>query len=293
MVVPSSPVSVYFDESYNYPKDGSNETAIYTVACYYGMREHWDDFRSEWKAALNEKGLDHCGFHMKDFEYARSRVIADKRDEISRKSPYREWRKDDFDSFLPVLHNIIGKKAPSGLPRIAPLVTHVIKAAFDDTRLDTLKDDPQCRSYYMVCVTNLMEAIALWAKNNNYYEPIHYIFASLKGEAGNLGDWFDYCWKHHAIATHYRLGKGFSRVPHDVQQASTEPALQAADILAYETCKGNVTWIKKNFVDMHLSQMRRSFDSLVQTDYLGWTIRKTDLEELFVEIPKLRERFPL
>jgi hypothetical protein len=51
-------VTAYFDESYNHPKDGSTEPAIYTVACYFGLRENWDAFRGEWNVALREKGLE-------------------------------------------------------------------------------------------------------------------------------------------------------------------------------------------------------------------------------------------
>ena len=293
VVVPSSPVTAYFDESYNHPKAGSNETAIYTVACYYGLREHWDDFRKEWNAALTEKGLDQCGFHMNKFEFARAETIAGRNSKFSEDNPYRDWTRDDFDNFLNRLHGIIGTRAPSGLPRIAPLATHLIKADFDETRPDELKNDPQCRSYYITCVANLMDALAAWARNNKYLDPIHYVFAGLKDETSNLGNWFDYCWKHPDIAFHYRLGKGYSRVPHDIQQASAEPALQAADILAYDLMKGNVKWIGNNYADMHLSQMRKSLDSLVRQDHWGWTLRKQDLEELFAEIPPLRMRYPV
>jgi hypothetical protein len=228
---------------------------------------------------------------MNKFEWARNEAI-NQRDN-SETNPYRGWKPEEFDAFLDRLHGIIGAKAPSGLSRIAPLATEVIKADFDETRPDDLGDDPECCSYYMQCVTNIMHGIARWANRNHYHEPIHYIFATLKGEGGNLAAWFDYCWKHPNIRAYYRLGKGHSRVPHDVQQASAEPALQAADIAAYEMNKATLRWIANIYADMPLSDLRKSLDSLVRTDYWGWTLRKKDMEEGFAEIRDVRRRFPL
>ena len=286
-----SMLTAYFDESYNHPKEGSTDPAIYTVACYFGLQENWDEFRKEWTIALKDNGLEHCGFHMNKFEWARNEAI-NKRDD-SNTNPYRGWKPEEFDAFLDRLHGIIGAKAPSGLPRIGPLATELIKADFDEVRPDDLRDDPECRSYYLQCVTNIMHGIARWSNRNQYNEPIHYVFARLKGEAGNLADWFDYCWKHPNIRAHYRLGRGRSRVTHDIYQASTEPALQAADIAAYEMNKATLTWIAKNYADMPLSGLRKSLNSLVRTDYFGWTLRKKDLEDCYAELRDVRRRFPV
>ena len=228
---------------------------------------------------------------MNEFEWARSQVIAGK--ELSEKNPYRGWSREDFDAFLNRLHDVIGRKAPSGLPRIMPLQTEVIKADFDETRPAELRDDPECKSYYMLCVTNIMAAIAQWANRNFISDPIHYVFASNKDEVGNLGQWFDYCWKHPSIRGFYRLSKGYSVAPYDVQSASAEPALQAADIAAYEINKGAVKWIEKGFVDIPLTDLRKALDSLVRTDYWGWLLRKRELEPTFAEILATRKRFPV
>lgn len=291
VVVASPMLTAYFDESYNHPKDGSTEPAIYTVACYFGLRENWDAFRSEWNSALKEKGLERIGFHMNKFEWARNEAI-NQRDN-SKTNPYRGWKPNEFDEFLDRLHGIIGAKALSGLPRIAPLATEVICADFDEARPDDLRDDPECCSYYLQCVTNIMNGIAVWANRNHYYEPINYVFAKLESEAGNLAAWFDYCWKHPEIRNYYRLGKGFARVPHDRFQASSEPALQAADIAAYEMNKQVLRWIANNYADLPLSDLRKALNSLVRTDYWGWVLRKKEMEEGFAEIRNTRRRFPV
>lgn len=285
----NSMVTAYFDESYNHPKEGSGEPRLYTVACYYGLQENWDEFRRDWRRVLGRKGLS--SFHMNKFEFARSQVIAGI--ELSEKNPYRGWAREEFDTFLDSLHEVIGRKARSGLPRIAPLQSEVIKADFDEARPVELDNDPECKSYYMVCVTNIMAAIAIWAKRNSYRAPIHYVFGSLKGEAGNLQRWFDYCWRHPEIRRYYRLSKAYSGRPYDIQNASDEPALQAADIGAYEINKAAIRWVEKGFADMPLRDMRKALDSLVRTDYWGWLLRKKELEAWFAEMLATRQRFPV
>jgi hypothetical protein len=55
--------------------------------------------------------------------------------------------RENLDKFLNSLHGVIGSKAPSGLPRIAPFQTEIISEDFDATRPAELKDDPECKSY--------------------------------------------------------------------------------------------------------------------------------------------------
>jgi len=228
---------------------------------------------------------------MNQFEFARSQIIAG--GELSENNPYRTWTRENFDAFLNSLHGIIGARAASGLPRIAPFQTEIIREDFDETRPVELKDDPECKSYYILCVANIMSAIANWANRNFYSDPIQYVFACNKDEAGNLANWFAYCRKHPAIHNFYRLANDLSLGPYTMQLASDEPALQAADIAAYEINKAALKWIEKGFVDIPLQDMRRALDSLVRTDYWGWLLRKRELEPTFIEIAATRKRFPV
>jgi len=281
-------VTAYFDESYNHPKAGTDEPLMYTVACYITTKENWKKSRKEWRIELAKKGLDH--FHMNRFEWARSEVIAGR--ELSTKNPYYGWHKEDFDQLLDKLHHVINRKDKSGAYRLVAFMTEVLRTDFDETRPEELKNDPQCRSYYIFCVSNIMEAIARWADLSTYYDPIHYVFAGGANEGGNLERWFNYCWKHPGIKAHFRLGKGYSRFPYDTQYANDEPALQMADTAAYEFNKAAMLWVQRGFRDMDKSEMRRSLGSLARTDHAGWLFRKEELLQTYDAIIKHRRRFP-
>jgi hypothetical protein len=62
----------------------------------------------------------------------------------------------------------------------------VVKADFDQTRPAELESDPECKSYYILNVANVMKMIALWFSQQAIYDPIHYIFAGGDGEGGNI-----------------------------------------------------------------------------------------------------------
>jgi hypothetical protein len=171
--------------------------------------------------------------------------------------------------------------------------TTVIRPAFDECRPVELKDDPECRSYYIFSVANIMKVIALWANANNYFDTIHYIFACNADEAGNLARWFAYLMKHPGKAAFYRLGKGYSNMPYDTQFAAKEPALQMADCAAYEFNKAVIKWIKNDCKDTLKSEFRRSLTSLARADHRGWLFRKKELLDTWPDIIQERIRFPV
>lgn len=284
-------ITAYFDESYNDQRANSDQPLIYTVAGYVGLDVNWKKFRKEWRRELARKGLD--SFHMNQFEFALSQAIAGR--EIPKKNAHHGWSTEDFVPFLVRLHKTIGRRDSTGQPRLTSFQTQVIKADFDKTRPDELKDDPECRSYYMICATNLMTAVAEWAEEKSYPGPIRYVFAGNGSEDGNLGRWFTYCWKYPNIFEHFKLGVGFDPTPcgPDIRLAKTEPGLQAADIVAYEFNKTTVTWIERNYEDMPKSTLRKSLSSLVRSDYRGWTFREPELIKAFAEIAENRKKFPL
>jgi hypothetical protein len=284
-------ITAYFDASYNQPKADSADSPVYTVACYYATKQNWDKFRKEWRTQLEKSGLSRdFHFHMNKFEYARAQAIAGR--DLKTDNPYCGWSRTDFDRFLDRMHRIINRRAKSGKPRLGPFQVGVVRPDFDKARPDELKTDPECRSYYVLCVSTIMDAIGQWADENNYNDPVHYIFAGGDKEGGNLEGWFDYCWKYPELRHRFRLGKGYSRVPHSIQYAAAEPALQAADIAAYELNKAAIKWLERGLQPTPLSEMRAALRSLVRIEHYGWLWTKDQLAPFFANVPSNRRIYP-
>ena len=284
-------ITAYFDASYNQPKPNSTDSLVYTVACYFGDRPNWNKFRKEWRTALEKSGLSRdFHFHMNKFEYARAQAIAG--GELENKNPYYGWSKADFDRFLDRMHRIINRRSKSSKPRLAPFQATVIRSDFDEARPKELKSDLECRSYYIFCVSAIMDAIRQWADENNYYDPVHYIFAKGDKEGGNLHRWFDYCWKHEDLRHRFRLGKGYSRVPHSMQFSAVEPALQAADVAAYEFHKFAVSWIESGLQEIEKARLRAAIKSLTRIEHFGWLFTKQQLAAYFADVPENRRLYP-
>src|SRR5207253_2267536 len=77
-------VTTYFDATYNHPNPNSTRPLIHSMAAYVAIKPYWDAFRRDWKRVLREFGIDY--FHMTEFEFALSQVIAGK--EVPTKSQF-------------------------------------------------------------------------------------------------------------------------------------------------------------------------------------------------------------
>jgi hypothetical protein len=285
-------ITAYFDASYNQPRANSIDSLVYTVACYFASTQSWAKFRKEWRTVLQKNGLSRdFHFHMNEFEYAYKRVGAGH--DLSKNDPYYGWRISDFDRLLDQLHRVINRKAKSNKPRLGPFQVGVIRPDFDDARPRELKNDPECKSYYIFCVSAIMDAIGQWADENDYHYPVHYIFAKGDKEGGNLDRLFDYYWKHEDLKHRFRLGKGYSRVLHSMQFSAVEPALQAADIAAYELNKFAISWIEKGLRQVAKSDLRNALKSLARNEHFGWLFTKDQLSRYFAVIPSKREAYPV
>jgi hypothetical protein len=273
-------VTAYFDATYNHPKPDSNEPAVHTVAAYIATGEDWRKFRREWKRELDKKFLEY--FHMTDFEYARSQAIAGR--EIPTRSKYCGWSADEFAPFLQRLHLVINRKNKHGVYRLEAAVSSVIKADFDETLPDELRGDVQCSSYYIFNALTVIKAIALWANRHHYNDPIHYVFASGDGEGGNLERLFMDMWDDSVAKNLFRLSKNHFHKPYSIEMMKGEPALQAADIGAFELHKAVLKWIARGYVDMPKNTLRKSLTTLARTSHYGWVYRKKEITETFADI---------
>ena len=273
-------ITAYFDATYNNPKGDSTEPPLYTLAAYVGTRANWRKFRKEWRTELAKKSLEY--FHMTDFEFARSQSIAGK--EIPKSSPFYGWTESEFIPFLQKLHRVINRKDKNSTYRLFSQASHIIKPDFDELKPDELKDDVQCRSYYVFNVVQILMAVAVWADSQNYHDPIHYVFANGDGEGENLERLFMERWDNPVTKNRFRLSKGYSLMPYGIEWMKGEPALQAADITAYEMHKSTLTWIKRGLGDMPKDELRKSISSLCRTEHHGLLYRKKELLESFADI---------
>lgn len=277
-------VIAYFDAAYNHLNPNKPEPLMHTTAAYIATVENWRKFRKEWKIELSKKGLNY--FHMTDFEFASSRTKAG--NSIPHKNLFYGWKEDEFVPFLKRLHRTINRKS-GGLHRLESNSSSLMKSEFDELLPDELKSNSKCSSYYIFNAWIVMRDITQWAKDNNYSDPIHYIFANGDNEGGNLERFFVDLWESGIDRAYYQLGKDYSTLPYNVESMKDEPALQAADITAFEANKVALKWKEFSNSQDPTSLMRKSFSSLAQTRHSGSVFTKERLLETFADIIRYEE----
>ena len=183
-------LTTYFDATEDPTVKGHpDRPLLHGVTCYLAFNPDWNRFRRKWAKALAEKDME--SFHMTDFEKARN-FIVNNRPLPSHKSfdAYRTWKEGDFEPFLKRLHRIINAKAgDDGHYKMAAFCSAVYKDEFDAKLTLELKDDPECASYYIFNVANIMKGIGFWCSHHvKRYKrnPIHYVFAKGDREGNNL-----------------------------------------------------------------------------------------------------------
>jgi hypothetical protein len=162
------------------------------------------------------------------------------------------------------------------------------KGEFEAKLPASLRGDPECASYYLFNVANVMKQIAQWCNHfTSQYRryPIHYIFADgdTPPEAGNLQAWFKYLRGAADDRYHFRLGKGYTQV-FDMAWSSEEPALQAADIATFELSKLGVEITLRGHSDIPFSELRRSLPVLFQTSAYSRSLVGSGLDTAFTQI---------
>ena len=287
-------LTVYFDATYNQPsKSRPNQPILHGVGCYLARYEDWKRFRREWRIELGKKGLPY--FHMTDFERAKALVKAGK--PLEESSHYYGWSVDEFEAFQKRLYRHINRQRPDGTYRVVAFNSSLIKTDFDKTRPAELKNDPECKSHYIFNVANLMKGIARWCNENSVRDPIHYIFSDGDKEGNNLYNWFKHCWQYETSRKYYHLSKGYSRlgpnVSYDTQFMEGEPALQAADIVAYEMNKIAIEIAERGHANILLAELRKTLPFLCKADHFGRTLREPELKAAFSDILSVRSREPV
>jgi hypothetical protein len=282
------PLVAYFDAGANYPSPSRlSQPLLHTVGCYVARYNHWQMFRKEWRRELDKKRVSF--FHMKDFEYALLAIKRGERDKISRKNPFKHLNEEEFVPLLRRVHGVINRKTPNGNYRMAMFASSVVKADFDQTCPTELKGDPECKSYYILNVANIMKMIALWFSQQAIYDPIHYVFAGGDGEGGNVEKWFRFCWNSSQDKGYYRLNKEFTRTGYNIEEMAAEPAIQAADIAAYEFNKVAQEVAQRGNLDIPLAKLRKSLPSLGRAPHYSLTLTKENLPGAFAQISLRRK----
>jgi hypothetical protein len=276
-------VTAYFDASYNHPKGSTaNDPRVHTVAAYLARQDDWRKLRKEWKRMLDAHQIPY--FHVSEFEHPRNVAIRG-RGKISSKSPYAGWTPEKFNLFEKGLHKVINRKRSDGKPRITARTSNILVKDYEETLPDDLKNHPECRSYFILNVVNVMRAIGIWADEEDYHEPIHYIFSDGDDDIGDLNRWFNRCFQHEATISQYRLAKEFSRAPYPrIQGMKQEPALQMVDCPAYELNRAVIEWAKSDFQSIPMSELRPSLSSLCRIDHFGTTLMKPELLKFYDDV---------
>lgn len=218
----------YLDESYNHRTEKNpNDPLIYTVAGCLSTVEKWSRFGKQWKSALKSRELDH--FHMAKFE--------------SRIGEYADWSEQTRHAYFRRLKRIIKENT------LYNVTLSVNCADYDELITGEVRAE-WGKTYYGFDVRLLMKTFSEWADENNYQGMIHYVFAELKGQGGELDRIFTRCLKNPEVKSQYRLNGMWSKgLMRDVVQ------LQAPDIFAYELNKRAV-----NHFGMGKKRVRKTLD---------------------------------
>jgi hypothetical protein len=222
-------LTAYLDESYNhFNQKKPDEPLIYTVDCLVSTTDKWKKFGKQWRAALKSAELD--GFHMSEFE--------------NHKGQYANWSNLKRVAFFKRLKRIIKSNVLYGVS----LSLHC--AAYDELVTGEVRKE-MGKTHYGFDVRMIITHLSQWADENSYHNPIHYVFAELGKQGGELDKIFKDCLKDPETKKQFRLNgmwtKGTMR---DVVQ------LQAADIIAYEMNKRAVNDLGTD------RKVRKSLDSL-------------------------------
>jgi hypothetical protein len=224
----------YFDESYNHRTEKNPDVKlVYTVAGWISTVEKWQEFGKEWRQALRDARI--TDFHMKDYE--------------TRQGVYEDWITNKRLKVLRRLHRLIKHYTLFGFN------ASVHKTAFDEIMTPEAKKNIG-KTPYGFDVRLCLRQIGFWADKNKVNEPIHYVFAHLNKQGGEL-DWiFETCLNDPKVKDWFRMNamwtKAFAK---DVGQ------LQAADIFAYEINKHVVNYVsrgerptRKSFLNLYYGQ---------------------------------------
>lgn len=230
-------LKAYFDESYNQRTSRNpNGPRFFTVGCWLSTAGHWKRFEKKWGEALSKAGIS--AFHMNKYE--------------NRKQEYSGWKQDKRVSVLKSLHRAIRAHTIYGCS---------ITLNCED--FDSLtSQNPKLKSYFgksyygfdvMACIMAMNE----WCDDKGISGPIDYMFADLPKQGSSLDPMFRLLLKDPKLRSEYRLAGTWTKA-----LARDVPALQAADIIAYESNKRALNHMTEGvrFIRQSLENLRLEYN---------------------------------
>ena len=227
-------LTAYFDESYSHKTLAEpDKPLVYTVAGWVATVEGWRAFRKEWKKALRQAQIQ--DFHMKDYEW--------------RQGEYADWIESKRIKVLRRLHRLIKDHVLWGVNITVSI------PAFEEVMTEAARMD-YGKTPYGFDARLCLRQVGFWADANKITDPINYVFAYMPKQNGELNWIFDTCLRKPEVREWFRLNGMWTHA-----MAKDEPAVQAADIFAYEVNKHVVNYealgkrpTRKSYLNLYYGQ---------------------------------------
>lgn len=291
LLIPYADTLKFYSDASTNPPNASRPGVplLYSVGGYIASVRDWRSFRKEWRKVLAEHGFGDRPFHMTDFERDQNAILTNK--PLSSKSPYQGWKHEEFLPFQQEIHKVLTRVKRNGHFRLEGFMAAVVRSDFTQFIPEAFKNELGFGSEYMWNVILNMESIAMWADENGYHDPIHYVFASGDRQEGDLGRWFEACWNIDFMCRHYRLSKSYSVMPYSIAEMKFEPAIQAADVGVYEFNKAAIQAVE-NGGDLDVGRLRKSLLNIAKVRHNGKVMTLPELELARDHMLKQRGTYP-
>jgi len=231
----------YFDES------GSHDSRFLVVAGLIGTVGDWYWFEQEWKAALACEGVT-GPFHMQHLEKDRKN--------------FRGWAKCRRERLLGKLLPIIRNRASLGIASAVSLEDYDSLITPGDLR-------NHVGSAYTLCVQGVLWCAGKWAQRTGRFDEISYVLDSGHHNAEEAREAHKKTRANEQTVAEYRAG------PLAFETDDHSPALQAADVVAYETWK-----YLTNKSEEPGRAVRYTFEQLLKLPYENRLFDKQPLQEM-------------
>lgn len=208
-------LSAYFDESGTDKK----KHKLLTLAGYLSTVERWEKFDIEWQALLDSEGL----------KYSHAVDMAHFRCQFERDNGWNETRRRSFEEKA---HKIIKDNVIKAFDVSLFWEDYLLLIPF---YRGEAKDVPPA---YACLVNMMLLMIGKWAKENNRFEPIHYVFERGVDAQGWVSETYANASKDIEAAGAFHFASlTFAEGKKEINGIRPLSQLQAADMHAYEIHK--------------------------------------------------------
>jgi hypothetical protein len=198
--------SVYFDDSGTH-----SQSDIAVAACYVAPASQWLKFQRAWSKAAEQEGFR--VFHMAEFN--------------ARQGDFKGWDDPKRERVIRKLVAIIRRCTTHGIALGLP------KSDYDAVMPADLKKK-MGNHHYSWCVKLCFGEIEKWRDRCSLTAPMAYVFE--KGTRGATGELIDALTKYAKTQADALRRYGLETSGFSFQKKDDAVQLQAADILAWETC---------------------------------------------------------